>query len=269
MTDLLGYLGFDEIGRFSPDAQDTCHHPCSLNVMARKPAYRLDKLPNVEMILSVPRTGFTIPMSGMVGVARELGCPTHIGQGAFWGQVLERLMTERLQDENVEWILTVDYDSVITVGDVRRLYATAMRTGADAVAPLQCKREASFSMLTVENDDGTLRSHLDKSHLSSETVRVASAHFGCTLLRADCLRKFPHPWFWGQPNAEGKWEDGRLDDDTYFWKKWREAGNTIHVAHRVKIGHLQQVITWPDQNWAAVHQYANDYADLGKPAWAR
>jgi hypothetical protein len=209
-------------------------------------------------------------MSGLVSVARELGCNVHIGQGAFWGQVLERLMVDRLNaSQSIDWILTVDYDSVISPDDVRRLYATAMRTGADAIAPIQVKREANFSMLTIEGEDGKLRDSIQKNELLGETVRVASAHFGCTLIRAESLRKMPHPWFWGQPNADGEWEDGRLDDDTYFWKKWRELGNTIHVATRVKIGHLQQVVTWPDQNWRAVHQYCNDYAELGKPAWAR
>ena len=91
-----------------------------------------------------------------------------------------------------------------------------------------------------------------------------------------------HPWFlesrasrdnpkrdwyiWREPNADGEWGEGRIDDDIYFWKKARREGLRIAACPKVRIGHLQLVITWPDDALRTKHQYVGKYYDDGRPA---
>jgi len=270
LEESMAVAGFDDISSFVPDADDTCRHPCSIRLMGTKPERAFDRIENMEMILSVPRLGFTVPMSGVLRVAIDLGCNVHMGQGCFWGQVLERAIVDRMDaNKSCEWICTVDYDSVIEANDVRRLMRIATRIGADAMSSVQVKRESNFAMLTIRGEDGKLRSRLEMHEANSDAIRADTAHFGLTLLRVEALRRMPHPWFYGRPAADGTWNDGRVDDDTAFWLKWGEVGNSLYVSPRVKIGHLQQVISWPDPAWEPKHQYTNDYATEGKPLYAR
>ena len=75
-----------------------------------------------------------------------------------------------------------------------------------------------------------------------------------------------HPWFWEQPNADGEWAAGRLDPDIYFWRKWQDAGNTLYLANRVSIGHLQHMATWVDnETRRPIHQYLTDFQKHGPP----
>jgi hypothetical protein len=146
---------------------------------------------------------------------------------------------------------------------------------------VQIKREADHPLIVVRGADGKPAREITNEQGTGDLLQVATAHFGLTLLRTEALRKLKHPWFLGHPDGEGRWGDarkgpngedisGRIDDDIHFWGEWEKAGNTIHQANRVKVGHLQQIITWPDKGWRARHQYINDYTTEGrKPDYAR
>ena len=47
------------------------------------------------------------------------------------------------------------------------------------------------------------------------------AHFGLTLLRVERLLKLERPWFYGKPDADNSWGEGRVDDDI--------EGQVIHI----------------------------------------
>jgi hypothetical protein len=96
---------------------------------------------------------------------------------------------------------------------------------------------------------------------------VDAAHFGCTIISTAALRRMRKPWFHSKPNDDGEWDDGRVDDDMFFWQQWRASGNRIFVTPRVVIGHGEYVVTWPNTDLSgAVHQSTRSYASSGKPA---
>ena len=78
-------------------------------------------------------------------------------------------------------------------------------------------------------------------------ILVTTAHFGCTLIRMEDLAEVPKPWFYAEPDKDGRWGDDRLDDDIWFWHQWRKAGKTIYVAPDVRVGHLELVVSEFDE----------------------
>jgi len=68
------------------------------------------------------------------------------------------------------------------------------------------------------------------------------------------------PWFQGLPNEQGEWGDGRVDDDIFFWRQWKKAGNRLFVSPRVILGHGEYMVTWPGESLGKpVHQHATDF----------
>jgi hypothetical protein len=63
------------------------------------------------------------------------------------------------------------------------------------------------------------------------------------------------------------WEDGKIDADIGFWQKWHAAGHSLYLAPHVVIGHIAEMILWPDESFKVTPQPANAYNKTGKPAW--
>ncbi len=67
------------------------------------------------------------------------------------------------------------------------------------------------------------------------------------------------PWFLPVPAANGGWGEGRLDDDIYFWGKWRDAGNTLFVHTGCKIGHVEEMVSDYDDKGQVNHRYLSEW----------
>jgi hypothetical protein len=226
----------------------------------------------IECIMSGPRFG---PISNLYGWAQALmplGIRPTLGQGALWGQVIQRCLEGFV--DSTEYILTTDYDSFWDRKTVEELVAMAMAFQCDALAPLQVKREDGRPMFTLK---GTLDNppsgptDLPMSWFAEPVQEVDSAHFGCTLISTKALKRTPKPWFQDQPNEKGEYGDGRTDADIWFWKQFRKAGNRVYVSPRVSIGHGEWVSVWPGKDLSKpVFQYVGDYTANGKPktAWS-
>lgn len=222
----------------------------------------------IGCVLSVPRLGFMSNMQCLLSVA-NLGVQVWMQQGAFWGQCLTDAILKFMEDPRYRYILTVDYDSIFTSADVQNLYRYMASPGCehvDAVTTVQVRREHDSVLLTMADADGKARGQVSAEEMAQELVQVRSAHFGLTLFRVEALRRAPHPWFLHKPDKDGKWGDGRTDEDIHFWAVWRECGNTLFLAPRVSIGHLEQVVTWPTADLTGMYQRMKDYQNGGKPA---
>ena len=101
---------------------------------------------------------------------------------------------------------------------------------------------------------------------------VDTAHFGCTVISTAALKRTPKPWFQGVPNKSGEWGEGRTDDDIFFWRQFRLAGNRVYISPRIVLGHGEYMVTWPGQRLdQPVFQYSTEFANtLKKPesAWS-
>ena len=224
----------------------------------------------IACVLSVPRLGFMSNMQCLLTVA-NLGIQIRMQQGAFWGQCLTEAMLQFMEDPKYRYILTVDYDSIFTADDVLNLYRImASPAGAeiDALTTVQVRRENDSVLLTMQDADGKPRGEVTYEEMQQEAVRVRTAHFGLTLFRVDALLRLPHPWFLDVPDAEGKWGPGKIDCDVSMWISWQATGNSLYLAPRVAIGHLEQVVSWPDRSLKTMHQKIKDFHKVGKPAGA-
>ena len=258
--------GLVGLGRFNDDVPDTHFHPASCNVEGYKPTEKVAKaayMRKIRGVQSVPRLTFTEQVGCVMQVVRQLGIDVHTMQGAFWGQCLERGFDAAIAN-GAEWILTFDYDTLFSVSDIEKMAMLLEQDSTiDAIAPLQLRRGDDNPILNVAN--GTA----DLSLLRGPVTEATLAHFGCTLIKVAALKKMPRPWFWGQPNKDGKWEEDRLDDDIYFWKKFKEAGNRLCVAPRVSVGHMALMVTWPDEYCKPIRQHVHQWNESGPPIGRR
>ena len=226
-----------------------------------------------EAVLSAPRFG---PLTNVFAFIESL-MPLHIrptlGQGAFWAQVLTRMLEEFAP--TTEYIITLDYDSVMTRSDIERLFAIAMTCQCDALAPIQAKREDGRPMLTLldtmDDPPADGKTELPLSWFAEPVQQVDTAHFGCTIISTRALRRTLKPWFHSKPDAEGGWGDGRIDDDLWFWRQFKASGNRLFITPRVVIGHGEYVISWPSKDFSGpVFQHTTNWQRTKKPpetAW--
>lgn len=221
----------------------------------------------VEAVYSVPRLGFMDNFFTWAQCLMPLGIrPTKV-TGAFWGQCLQRVM-EQFIDET-EYILTVDYDSFFTQADLEHLLALAMTFQCDAITGLQTKREDGRPMLTLkgqlDNPPTEGSTSVPREWFTAPVQEVDTAHFGCTFISTAALKRTPKPWFLGVPNDDGMWEHGRVDDDIFFWRQFKKAGNRLYVTPRVILGHGEYMVTWPGAALQQpVHQHATDFCQTMK-----
>ena len=216
----------------------------------------------IECVMSVPRLGFMDNFYTWAQALLPLGIrPTKV-TGAFWGQCLQRVC-EQFVDE-AEYLLTVDYDTFFTQQDIEHLAALAMTFQCDALTGLQTKREDGRPMLTMLGgldsppDEG--KTSVPREWFGEPVQEVDTAHFGCTLISTKALKRTPKPWFLGTPNDDGEWGDGRTDDDIHFWKQFKKAGNRLYVSPRVVLGHGEYMVTWPGANLAGpVYQNSTEF----------
>jgi hypothetical protein len=223
----------------------------------------------VMCCMSVPRLGWQDHMFCWARGLIPYGISPIRLEGAFWGQCLERVISEAVEADTDPskpplWILTLDYDSIFESDAVPRLLTYAVASGFDFVAALQMKRRTDEPLFTMVSGDGERMAEVARDHfIYHNVVQANTAHFGLTLLKAESLKKMPHPWFIGRPNADGRWEDGRIDDDIAFWLTAQKAGLKIGVCPRVCLGHAEVWIKWPDGNMQASLQHPGDFWEKG------
>lgn len=269
LRELLANSGLVDVQRWKSDAPDCSSYAVSLNLMGFKPG----PLPEMDIrcAMSVPRLGFQDAFFCWSRALLPMGIVPTKYEGAYWGQCLERVLTQHVK-AGADWILTVDYDSIYTAEQVGQLIRLAANhPECDAIAAIQMARGRSTAkpLLVMHDEFGVPTPQVEVETLAQPLMKASTAHFGLTMLRASALKKMAHPWFVGVPNADGEWEEGRLDEDINFWHKWERAGNSLYIANRVIIGHAELMFTWPDKNLNPIHQYPNEFWGSGIPekAW--
>lgn len=214
------------------DVKDLASHPVSLRLQGTK------KPPMLQIcaIMSIPRLGWNDNWSCVFSALQPFGIPVHHFSGVFWGQAMQRGL-EHCIEKGVDLVLCIDYDSMFTKHHVDRLLRDfGDNPTIDALAAMQSKRGGSFPLGGVDGEN-------KKVTLTGKPHPVKTAHFGLTLLRMSRLVDIPKPWFQGQPNDDGVWGEGRVDDDIYFWHKWKEEGRSVYISPNVRIGHLELMVS--------------------------
>ncbi len=135
---------------------------------------------------------------------------------------------------------------------------------ADAICALQSSRHMSTALFTEVGEDGMARGLIPLPEFEPDLKQISTAHFGLTLIRASSLKRLPRPWFIPVPDEDGRWSDEKkIDEDINFWRNWKEAGNTLFLANRVPIGHIEVMARWPGEDLQAIFQPINEFNKTG------
>lgn len=223
----------------------------------------------VMCAMSVPRLGWQDHMFCWPRGLVPYGISPVRLEGAFWGQCLERVLSEMVElDTDPKapplWLLTLDYDTIFEQDAVPRMLTYAAASDYDIVAAVQMKRKQDEPLFTMASSDGERKSEMRRDHfVYHNIVKANTAHFGFTMIRAAALKKMPHPWFLGKPDSEGTWGPERTDDDIHFWQVAQKAGLKSGVCTRVCIGHAEVWIKWPSSNMKCLLQHPGDFWESG------
>ncbi len=181
------------------------------------------------------------------------GIPLTVSGGVFYGQCMQRMLAEAVA-KGIDYALTIDFDSIFDAEDVAALIQRAnSRDDIDALAAVQARRGMKFPLFTIGQETEVM--------FDGSPVRVDTAHFGLTLIKLDKLKEVPKPWFWCKPNSDGEWATDKLDDDIYFWHEWKKAGLSIWVDPSVSIGHLEEVVSYFDEDGQHQFSYLGDWSE--------
>jgi hypothetical protein len=188
---------------------DCASLPVSLNLEGVKEAATEAAIEiKTAAVMSLPRYG-SLAARGLIEMAfGNNGIPIHTTQGVFWGQCMQRMM-EDLVEDGLDIIITVDFDSVMTDKQVAQLLTTIChRDDIDCLCAHQKKRDKEEPLMTCG----------DKTSLDTDGGLwfPKTAHFGLTAIRGESLKKVPKPWFVDRPDANGSYRDGRTDQASTF-----------------------------------------------------
>jgi hypothetical protein len=219
----------------------------------------------VAALMSCPRLGFT---DNFFCVAQALA-PHKISPvkytGAFWGQCLQNCMEDAIEKHDV--ILAFDYDTVFTAKTVEALLTLMMWSGVDAIAPLQTKRETNTVMFALPGIRPEEKTTVENDWFQKPVQLVETAHFGCTFIRTEALKKVPKPWFIAEASEKGDYRGGHIDEDIHFWKAFHAAGNKLGIATAISVGHAELMITWPSRTAESgkVQQHTTEFWNTRTP----
>lgn len=272
LTAYMQAAGFVDIRTWEGEGIDCASLPISLNLEG----YKLSSEGKTEEIetpkavvqnLAQTMQSKDIKIAGCIGIPRigwndHWGCveealrpwriPLHRHTGAFWGHNIQSVI-ERLIALNVDWALTLDYDSMFTSKDINRLFEImGENPEVDAVAALQTRR--GCQQVLCSNGESGVETDM------RTPFKARTAHFGLTLIRLDRLKELPKPWFWDQPSDSGSWSDEtRVDADIYFWRQWEKHGRSLYIAPDVRIGHLEVMVSYLDDDLAFKQMHVQDW----------
>jgi len=277
LRDLMRYVGLTDVTRWQSEIEDCASLPVSLNLQGVKradieqTATRVEVKAKVSAITSIPRLGWNDHWGAVWQALRtpEFNIPLFKFGGAFWEQGMQRGLNAMLEN-GTEWALCLDYDTLFDASDVKEILTlAAMYPEADAIVPVQVRRNNDQFLFSMKDEFGNLRRSADITEFDPDLTAIETGHFGMTLIKLAALKDIPKPWLWSQPDENGDWSDERCDADIYFWRKFRAAGKKVYQANHIKIGHLQIISSWTTNDWQIKHQYLSDWTENGKPEECR
>lgn len=215
---------------------------------------------------TTPRLGFLDTVDCMYNILPKFKIQAIRGTGVFWEMAMTRAFEEAIK-KDAEWILTLDYDSIWEEKDLIDLVKIINKYPGeiDAICPHQWNRQIDKPLwYPILKEDGSLPEVMLED-LYTDRYPISSGHFGLTLIKVSAIKAMEQPWFLSSPNKDNKWEEGKVDADIYFWKKFIQNGNKLWLAPAVTLGHLELDLRWPGKGMKLLHQHMLDYRKEGKP----
>lgn len=224
-----------------------------------------EKTIRVAAIMTAPRYELTMSRNHIERALKAHGIPLTVSGGVFYGQCIQMMLQQLIDLGNVDYAITVDFDSLFTKDHIARLLGwIVQRDDIDAITGLQVRRGKQAMLGTVEDGTVTNAGHKEVK-VDGQPIKGVTAHFGLTVIDLNKLKKVPKPWFMSTPDANGDWSNDKVDDDVHFWLKWKEAGNSVWFDPEVRLGHVEEMVVMHDENLKPVHVYPNEWEAIYAP----
>jgi hypothetical protein len=207
----------------------------------------------VRAVMTCARHEITYARTIIEQATRELNVPLTVTLGVYYHQHMQRMFEQCVKD-GIEYMITIDSDSLFTSSQLHQLISTAVTKDLDALASFQCKR-GSESLLAFKQG-------VSKVLWSGEPLEVDAAHFGLTCINVAKLEGVAKPWFMCQPDLDGCWEEGRIDADVFFWSQWKKANRKVFVDPSIRIGHCEELVTMHTENFEVKHLYPKQWDEF-------
>jgi len=247
LSEIMEKAGLADITRWDSADADCASLPISLNLQGIKgTSLSAGVSRKLSAVMSMPRLAFTDNLTCVMRHVIAKGIPLKRSSGVFWGQCLTRLIESELKEDS-DYIMTIDYDTWFDYKDIVSLCQVLEdHPEYDAVMPVQCKRENDSPLVGIKDPTGQRREYITTDFFEGkDVVEAHTGHFGLTVFRRGCFAKIQKPWFLPKPDPTGGWNDGRVDEDITFWHNFEAAGLKLGLAPKVKVGHLELVVTFP------------------------
>jgi len=211
--------------------------------------------------MTIPRLSFSHTWACVQLAAKALGITVWTDNSVYWEAGLSRLI-HRAIDQGCEWFISLDFDSIFSVDDLRELMTLAVSSNADIICAAQMKRgKDPMIIATVRDADGTtMKFGPQPQPIPEKLLQVRTGHWGMTAVRLSAMARVPEFWF---PNTNE--QGSQIDPDMAFWDKAERAGLKVCLAPNIRIGHLQEVVLWPDPILRPLEQYIGEWAENQKP----
>lgn len=206
----------------------------------------------VQAIMTAPRYENTWCRTIIESALRRMNIPLNVGLGVFYGQNMQRMMEEAL--DVADYVVTIDFDTAFIAQQLHRLISLAVQEDLDAVCGIQVKRGCKHMLGFKEG--------VSSAKWDGHPIEVDAAHFGLTVISTAKLRNVAKPWFFCQPDKDGRWGDDRIDSDVWFWRQWKAAGNKLYIDPGVRLGHMEEMVVMHDENMEPVHVYPKQWEKL-------
>jgi len=206
----------------------------------------------IAAVGSIPRIGWNDHHGCLEEAFRKFGIKFRPFHGVFWGPCMSNVF-EDLITAGVEWVFTLDYDTVFTERHVNEMLRTfAQYPHIDALASNEVRRNNDTPLATIQG--------VKKARHTGQPIRLSSAHFGLTLIRLSALQEVPMPWFKSEPGPNGSWRhEESMHYDIWFWHQWRLAGKTLYLAPDARVGQLEMTVVEFDEDMCAQRIRINDW----------
>lgn len=183
---------------------------------------------------------------------RSLGIPFTVSGGVYYGQCMQIMMEDVLR-KSIDYIVTVDGDTVFYPHQLQRLISLAVQENFDAICAMQVRRGAKHMLGTIAGKTS--------AGWDGYPLKVDTAHFGLTVISTKSLARVAKPWFFCQPDEKGEWGENKIDSDVWFWKQWKEAGNSLFLDPGVRIGHVEEMVVLYEDDMTIQHVYPKEWVD--------
>lgn len=212
--------------------------------------------PKVIAVTSIPQLGHNVNYGCQYEALSTFGISLRQCYGAFWHQAISEGIAEVLK-QDVDYILTMDYDTLFTAQDVANLVTLAVdNPDVDVIIPCLTKREGNGLCVHTKEQDPTKAG----VNLNDPLIPIQLGHFGLTLFKASAFDRLEKPWMMPAPSERGDWGEGHVDADMNFWLNCERAGLNVRLARYVRVGHIEYMATIPN----ADDPRNTDYVHVGE-----